>query len=154
LQRRSQQGEPKFDLLFMDAFASDSIPIHLITQECFDVYCQNLSDDGILIAHISNRFVDLRPVVYQAALDHGLTPILVDYESKDKTMKTRWVLMTKNQQIIESGIVAKNQDDWPTDMKPVRWTDDYTSLAALLDWSGGIDWKMLNQINEMRQQRK
>ena len=147
LQRRVEQTTagpaPRFDLLFMDAFSSDSIPVHLVTDECFRLYCRNLADDGILIAHITNRFVDLRPVIHAAAIRHGLTPILINHISGDT--QTRWVLMTKNQTIIDSDIIAKYRTEWPAEMKPVLWTDDYSSLASLLDWSGAVDWEKLKQ---------
>ncbi len=143
LQRHADNDGQKYDLIFMDAFASDSIPIHLITSECFDVYEKNLDENGIIIVHISNRFVDLRPVVYQSAIERGMTPILVDFRPRDKGNPTVWVLLTKNQSICNSDLVRNSQTEWPTDMKPVRWTDDYASLAAQLKWSNTIDWKSI-----------
>ena len=152
LQRHAENGGPKFDLIFMDAFASDSIPIHLITSECFDIYCQNLNEDGVLVAHITNRFIDLRPVIHQAAIDHGLSPVLIDFKSDDGNLETRWVIITRNESVLNSELVQQNSIAWPTGMKSVRWTDDYTSLAALLDWSGNVDWAKLRE--KLRQQQK
>jgi len=148
----AEGGLPKYDLIFMDAFSSDSIPIHLITAECFELYLKRLKPDGILIAHITNRFIDLRPVIFQHAVDNGLTPILIDFQSEDKKTETRWVLLTRNQKVVQSNAVKSSQVDWPADIKPVRWTDDYASVAALLDWSAGIDWeKISSQIEESKQ---
>ncbi len=138
------ENEP-FDLLFMDAFSSDSIPVHLITRECFEIYLRNLQPDGMLIAHISNRFVDLRPVVYQNAIDAGLTPILIETKSDEVGYRTRWVLMTRNADILNSETVKQYQTDWPQDMRPIRWTDDYASLFEVIDWSGKIDWDRLSE---------
>jgi predicted O-methyltransferase YrrM len=139
-----------FDLLFMDAFASDSIPLHLLTAECFDVYCDNIKPEGILIAHISNRFVDLRPVIYQQAIDHDLTPILVNVAPLDGGRPSLWVLMTRNQKIVNSNWIQRNESPWPENMPLVRWTDDHASLAGVLDWSGGID---IEQILEQRKKK-
>ena len=84
-----------FDLLFIDAFSSDSIPLHLLTAECFVTYGDNLKPTGALIAHISNRFIDLQPVVYYAAIEQGLTPILIDKHSIDGSNPSLWVVTAK-----------------------------------------------------------
>lgn len=152
LQRNAEKDGQRFDLIFMDAFASDSIPIHLITSEAFDVYCRNLTEDGVLVAHITNRFVDLRPVIYQAAIDRGMTPLLIDFESTEENHHTRWVLMTKNDFVLNSDLVQQHINPWPDGMPDVRWTDDYASLAALLDWSGNVDWAKLKEELRERQQ--
>lgn len=140
LERRARANKPRFDLLFMDAFASDSIPLHLLTTESFDVYLSNLQPDGILIAHITNRFVDLRPVIFQLASEHELTPLLIDCETADGDFETRWVLLTRNEAIIQSPLVTTHQTPWPSDLQPIRWTDDHASLVDVLNWSGNIDW--------------
>ena len=150
-----QNGSLDFDLLFMDAFSSDSIPVHLLTTECIDLYLKHLNPDGILIAHITNSFIDLRPVIFQHAKDHELTPILIDYVSADKEIETRWVLLTRNEKVINSEVVNSNQSPWPDDLRPVKWTDDYASLAALLDWSAAVDWeKISSQLKDAKQKKK
>ncbi len=148
--QQSNSRLEKFDLLFLDAFSSDSIPIHLMTSEAFFVYTRNLKSDGILIAHITNRFVDLRPVIYQLAVDKGLTPILLDCKSPDGSFETRWVLMTSNPAIIHSTIVQQFRTPWPSDMRPVHWTDDHTSVADVIDWSGAVDWQALNELKKSK----
>lgn len=143
LNSEMSSSSPKYDLLFVDAFSSDSIPIHLLTAECFELYLQRLKPEGVLIAHVTNRFIDLQPVILQHAKDHGLTPILLDYQSPDKTVETRWVLLTRNDAVIQSERVQALQRLWPTGIEPIQWTDDYASVAALLDWSVGVDWKRM-----------
>lgn len=134
---------PKYDLLIVDAFSSDSIPIHLLTAECFDLYLQRLKDDGVLIVQITNRFIDLKPVILHHAEEYGLTPILIEYQSPDRIIETTWVLMTRNVGVIESELVKAFQHPWPAGIQRVRWTDDFASVAALLDWSAGIDWEKM-----------
>ena len=139
LQNEIEAGDlPPYDLMFMDAFSSDSIPIHLLTAECFELYLKRMKPEGVLIAHITNRFIDLQPVVYQHAIEHDLTPILIDYRSEDGNSDTRWVLLTRNEKVVQSQAVKDFQVPWPEGIEPVRWTDDYSSVAALLDWSAGV----------------
>jgi spermidine synthase len=145
LQNEMESGSSeRYDLIFIDAFSSDSIPIHLLTAECFEVYLDRLKPDGVLVAHITNRFIDLQPVVLEHSLRNGLTPILVDYHSPDGRLKTRWVLMTKNQDFKKTTKVKSFERQWAKGVVPVRWTDDYSSVAALLNWSVGIDLEKMN----------
>jgi hypothetical protein len=139
----SRDSEP-YDLIFIDAFSSDSIPIHLLTEECFEVYLNRLKPDGVLVAHITNRFIDLQPVIMDHSTRNDLNPILIDYHSPDERLQTRWVLMTKNKEFGRSNKVKMFQRQWPKGITPVRWTDDYSSVAALLNWSVGFDIEKLN----------
>ena len=153
LQRQLEEsGSLDLDLLFMDAFASDSIPVHLLTAESIDLYFKHLRSDGILIIHITNRFIDLRPVLFQHASDLGIDPILIDCQPEGQTVKTRWVLLTRNQQVHQSSFVAKAKSQWPSGIKSLRWTDDFGSIASLLDWSAGVDWEKIrnSQIESSR----
>ena len=150
-QQQSASRVEKFDLLFLDAFSSDSIPIHLMTSEAFFVYTRNLTSDGVLIAHISNRFVDLRAVLYQQAVDKGLTPMLLNCKSPDGRFPTRWILMTSNPAIIHSPLVQQFRTPWPSEMQPLRWTDDHASVADVIDWSGTIDWKALSELKRPKE---
>ncbi len=133
-----ESGSLNLDVLFMDAFTSDSIPAHLLTRESFDLYWKHLKPDGILVAHITNRFVDLRPVIHALAVERGHTPILINHIHGDH--QTRWVLMTRNAHVIESEMVTSVQSTWPSDMEEIFWTDDFASLAQLVDWSIKLDW--------------
>ena len=138
-----QQGPAGYDLLFMDAFASDSIPIHLLTRECVDLYFEHLKSDGVLIAHITNRFIDLRPVLLNHAKRLSLEPVLIEYQSPDEKFETRWVILTRNEGVLNSDAVKNFQSPTPEDLESVKWTDDYASVAALLDWSAAVDWKKM-----------
>src|SRR5260370_30029976 len=78
--RLSLEREPKqsFDVLAVDAFSSDSIPVHLLTKEAFGLYFRHLKDNGVLAVHVSNRYVDLEPVVARAAAALGKEAMVVD----------------------------------------------------------------------------
>jgi len=133
--RLQLEREPpqNFDVLAIDAFSSDSIPVHLITREALGVYLRHLKADGIVAFHVSNRFLNLVPVVARLAAEHGVHAALVDEESgEDKTTST-WVLVARDPsalqrpEIVEAGAQApESRADWRT------WTDDYSNLVQIL----------------------
>ena len=94
LERELAQGRPqKFDVLAIDAFSSDSIPVHLITREAIRLYMQHLAPAGVLAIHISNRFLDLKPVLANIAREEGLEARLVSDHPPDPASMTDWVLI-------------------------------------------------------------
>ncbi|MEM7456841.1 MAG: fused MFS/spermidine synthase [Planctomycetota bacterium] len=131
-------GSEKFDVICMDAFTSDSIPAHLLTEECFELYLNHLRNDGVIVVHITNTFVDLRPVLYEQARNYGLVPYLIDH-NPDPEHETRWVLLTPDLNSQLHDVVSDIQSPWPDDMPRIEWTDDFSSLANLVDWSVGLE---------------
>jgi hypothetical protein len=136
-------GPNQFDIVFIDAFTSDSIPVHLLTDECFELYRKHLKPGGILAAHITNRFVDLRAVVYHLAKKHGWTPILIDCGRDSERNGTRWVLMTSDDLVAQSPAIRAAATPWPDDLKEIIWTDDHAPVAAVVQWTGKIQWEQL-----------
>ncbi len=122
-----------FDVLAIDAFSGDSIPVHLLTSEAFAIYLRLLAPDGVLAFHISNRYVDLKPVLLQSARHFGLRGGWVHDEPSDRLSETSdWVLLARNDLVLgQSGI---SQRLTPlSGAKPVRmWTDDYSNLFQIL----------------------
>ncbi len=138
LERELRNGKNRdFDLLAIDAFSSDSIPVHLLTRECFDVYLQQVNQDGIILFHISNRFIDLRPVLFEEARARGLFAVyVVNKESSD------WVLVSRRDLSQDELILANARSyELPKDAK--SWTDDYASLWSLIDWTPGVEVKQM-----------
>ena len=133
-------GPRNFDILFIDAFSSDSIPVHLLTTECLELYWEHLNPNGILVLHITNKFVDLRPVVQSLAQNLGATATLIDHANPVIQTETRWVLLTRNEELSRSPILKSVQSAWPEDLPKIIWTDDFASLAPLVIWNGGSDW--------------
>ena len=130
LEREPAQG---FDVLAVDAFSSDSIPVHLITREALGVYLQHMKPDGIVAFHVSNRFLNLVPVVARLAAEHGAHAVLVDEESEEDRTTSTWVLVSRDKkalerpEIVEAGsTAAEMRADWRT------WTDDYSNLVQIL----------------------
>src|SRR5262249_50031230 len=95
--RLSLEREPpqRFDMLALDAFSGDSIPVHLLTLEAIDLYLRHLAPGGLLATHVSNRYLDLAPVVALAARARGLDARLLDTKGDDATdsFAASWVLV-------------------------------------------------------------
>jgi SAM-dependent methyltransferase len=134
LEREPPQG---FDVLAVDAFSSDAIPVHLITREALGVYLKHVKPDGIVAFHVSNRFLDLIPVVARLAREHGVHAVLVsddpDEEEDPRRSRTDWVLVSRDAAALEraaiverSPVQAEDNPDWRT------WTDDYSNLIQIL----------------------
>jgi hypothetical protein len=136
--RLSLEREPdqQFDILILDAFSSDAIPMHLLTREAFAVYMRHLKPDGILAANMSNRHVDIKPVLKQFAEVLGLKFVwIASYDDDDRGVYgADWGLLTRNEVFLASPSVVGSEDtsEVSTDLR--MWTDDYTNLFAVLKW--------------------
>ncbi|HZZ56774.1 MAG TPA: fused MFS/spermidine synthase [Opitutaceae bacterium] len=125
---------PVYDLLALDAFTSDAIPVHLLTREAFGLYLKELAPDGILAVHISNRFFDLQPVVANLARRLLLGCVVVDDAGNDDTMvyETSWMLLSRNPDSLLRPLIARAAQPAAGDIGQRLWTDDYTSLWQVL----------------------
>jgi spermidine synthase len=141
-----EQQEPQnFDLLAIDAFSSDAIPTHLLTNEAFELYFKHLKPDGVLAVHISNRYIDLVPVCARAA-EHVNRAARVVHSSSDGTYDTSiWVLVTANQQLMArpefqgaNTYVARAAESFK------GWTDQYSSVWPLLNIGGTAHTSVVN----------
>lgn len=128
------------DLLVIDAFSSDSIPMHLLTREALDIYGRRLARHGLLLIHISNRYLDLRPVVAGDAAAEGWHARLRHYVP-DKRDEGRhytasiWVALSRDPAQLDHLVRLSGSDNWQ--LLPVRpgftaWTDDHASILPVL----------------------
>ena len=130
LEREDPQG---FDVLAIDAFSSDSIPVHLITREAIDLYMQHVAPDGILAIHISNRFLDLKPVLANIAQSLGLKARLVSDSptGSGSASITDWVLIART-----DAPFAHASLDVAAPIEPnpsfSLWTDQFNNLLDVL----------------------
>jgi len=135
MNRELKQGNQQhFDVLAIDAFSGDSIPIHLLTEEAFEIYWQHLNKDGILAIHISNRHLDIRPIVYAAAQQLDVEIILVE-DKGDKlfVFDSKWALLTRNTDFLNNPRIVEHRN--MTKFEPdsaIHWTDDYSNLLSVL----------------------
>jgi SAM-dependent methyltransferase len=131
--RLSMEREPpqNFDVLAVDAFSSDSIPVHLLTLESFRIYFRHLKPEGILAVHVSNRHLDLEPVVERIATALGKDNLLVDNdEGENLVYSASWVLVA-NRGVFDKPGFALGQPVKPK-AKLRLWTDDYSNLFQIL----------------------
>ncbi|MGD9647638.1 MAG: spermidine synthase, partial [Pirellulales bacterium] len=125
-----------FDVLVVDAFSSDAIPMHLLTRECADVYRRHLADDGIIALHISNRMLDLRPVCRAMADELALQAIWIRSYRDDSqgTMDADCVLLTSNRVFLDNPRVQELTLAFPRRVPDrLLWTDDFGSLWQVLE---------------------
>jgi spermidine synthase len=130
----SANGSHNFDVIVLDTFSSDSVPVHLVTKQAFDLYLANLKPDGVIAANISNQHIDLQPVFYQIAQEFGLMIIRIDnIPNEPNEYLSIWMLMTKNPEslnIPELQARAITYETYSTDV--ALFTDDYSNLFQIL----------------------
>ena len=134
--RIAEAKDGEYDLIVVDAFSSDAIPIHLITREAIKLYLQKLSDNGILAVHISNRYLDLEPVVGNIANDLHV-PNLFQNDSRDREVgktSSEWAILAKNSRAF--GDLDDDQRWRPLEQNPAIgvWTDDFSNLLGVFQW--------------------
>ena len=135
-----QSPDTHYDLIVLDAFNSDSIPIHLLTREALNLYLAKLAADGILAFHISNKYLNLKPVVGNLALDANLACYvredmeLSDDDRRAKKAGSAWVALARHVRDL------RNLADDPR-WKPLEgqagarlWTDDYSNIPGVFKW--------------------
>lgn len=125
-----------FDLLVLDAFSSDAIPIHLLTLEALKLYFDKLTDDGITAIHISNRYLDLDPVLGRLASELKLNALVRsdDERSEDEIdqgkFSSTWVVMSRAEKSLQ--VFADDRRWEKLDAGPDLWTDSYSNILRLL----------------------
>jgi len=124
-----------FDLLVLDAFSSDAIPVHLLTREAFDTYFAHMKPDGVIAVHISNRYLQLQPVVEAIADEFGYPTLSYsDSVPPDEywLYRSSWVLVTRNEAVLNSPLFDPAYIVPRGEYEPVLWTDDYASIFKVL----------------------
>ena len=135
--RLNLEREPpqQFDILVIDAFSSDSIPVHLVTREAMGVYLRHMRPDGIIAFHVTNRYLDLPPVVKMIADAHDMPSALISHDPDEKDerySRTDWVLVTRDQAFLRSDAVAGATSEVKVPQRLSLWTDDFNNLLRIL----------------------
>ncbi|SOC51846.1 spermidine synthase [Ornithinimicrobium cerasi] len=127
-----EEASGSYDVLFLDAFTSDAIPIHLLTVEAFATYADVLADGGTMLVHVSNRVFNLEPVVSAAADDLGWS-VAVGTGSADLetgATQSEWIAMSADPAIIGELL---DRGNWRSpEARRVRWTDDFSSVLTVI----------------------
>ncbi|HQU36523.1 MAG TPA: fused MFS/spermidine synthase, partial [Anaerolineales bacterium] len=135
LERELAEREAQnFDVLVLDTFSSDSIPVHLVTKEAFALYLEHLAPDGIIAAHITNLHLDLQPVFWQLANYYGLSMVRINYDGDSNGgYASHWILLARDPVLLASPAIQDHTVDlsgYSTDIQ--LWTDDYSNLFQIL----------------------
>jgi spermidine synthase len=131
-----------FDLLILDAFSSDSIPLHLATREAIDLAFSRLRPDGVLAFHISNHYLDLAPVLGAIARESGLEArvnfdaTLSPAEKRAGKQASQWLIMTRTVPAMGSLATDARWRAVPS-AETAAWTDDFSNILSVFKWSNG-----------------
>ena len=132
LERAPYQG---FDVLVLDAFSSDAVPTHLLTQEAMKVYWSHMDPKGILAINVTNRHINLLPVIQGHARDLQIPAIFVRHKAKSimGSYVSHWILMSTNEDFLGWPPIAMNTSKPPVGHQgPILWTDDHAPVLPLL----------------------
>jgi hypothetical protein len=135
--RLSMEQDPpqNFDVLVLDAFSGDAIPVHLLTQEAFELYERHLKTNAVIAVHISNHFLDLEPVVLNLARHFNYRATRIDYDElgdRPWLYNSTWMLLSRNQALLDSPAIANAAGRLHTNNMVPLWTDDFASLFQIL----------------------
>jgi hypothetical protein len=133
LEREADQG---FDLLLLDAFAGDSVPMHLLTEEAMRIYRRHVKAGGVIVFNISNMHLDLEPVVRALAEKHGLVAVLAPprlVDPREGKLPSVWMVLSASPGFFVSPSMAQLKSlANPSAKPPLLWTDDYSSILPIL----------------------
>jgi len=131
-----ESSSPQYDVLVLDAFSGDAIPIHLLTAEAIALYLRRLRPNGTIAFHISSQYVDLAPQLALQAQNAGLQAVLVHSDSDEARglFAADWVLMSADPELLQRPEIANASQPLRKIAGLRLWTDDYSSLLPLLKW--------------------
>jgi spermidine synthase len=139
--RLSLAGEPnqRFDMLVIDAFSGDAIPVHLLTREAFRIYWRHLKPDGVLAVHISNRYLNLAPVVLLAARESGRAVWEIDSDDNEALdiYNSSYVLVSSRAGFFDDALFKGELSEIDANHNLRTWTDDYSNLWQILKYRQG-----------------
>ena len=139
LEREADQG---YDIIVLDAFSSDAIPVHLLTDEAVSTYLRHLAPGGTLAVHISNRSLNLEPVVMLLARKHGLQAAIIhdsDETADNGNLETLgiyasdWVLLSRDRRVLDRPTIeSAGSHAQPIPPRVRLWTDEQSDLLSIL----------------------
>ncbi|MBV8071088.1 MAG: fused MFS/spermidine synthase [Acidobacteriaceae bacterium] len=129
----ARETVPPFDVLALDAFSGDAIPVHLLTREAFALYVTRVRPNGVIAFHVSNNYLDLAPVVAQLAEERAYQAVLVHNHANDDEfiLPADWVIVTRNRAVLENSAIQLHSRPIArrTGLRP--WSDDYNNLIQV-----------------------
>lgn len=131
-----REAPQHFDILAVDAFSSDAIPVHLLTRQAFQVYLRHLNPEGILAIHVTNRYLNLVPVVKDIADALELAAVHVEDDADGVYASTDWVLVARDAAQFDKEPLADNTIEIDSDPSRRVWTDDFNNLFRIMKGVG------------------
>jgi len=134
----SDSGSQNYDILVVDAFSSDAIPVHLLTREAFQLYAKHLKSNGVLSVHISNRYLDLKPVVAEGMSKLGWHGRMVENDGAKKSYISRstWAVLSSDDKFFDNKIFDGTDGTSIESLLPKPgfkgWTDDFSNLVSII----------------------
>jgi spermidine synthase len=133
-------SDHSYDLIFADAFTSDAVPVHLLTRQALELYLSKLSDGGLIAFNVTNRYVDLEPVLGALAAHARLVCIsqkedarkLSKAEEIQGKVASHWVVMARKE--TDLGTLVEKPAWKKVPAGPTEWTDDYSNLLGAFRW--------------------
>ena len=126
----------QFDILALDAFSGDAPPIHCLTREAFNIYMGHMREGGIIAVHITNRYINFKPLIWKIADEFGLERVHIGAWGEERhAYGTDWILLSKDKEIFQQRVFMEASVDPPEheEIDSIRvWTDDYSNLYQLL----------------------
>src|SRR5262245_15923055 len=126
----------RFDALAVDAFSGDSIPVHLLTREAVALYLERLTPDGVIALHVSNRYLDLRPVVLRIAQELELQLAWVEdplyKDDGPEKASSDWILLARHRTVLDRALIREGTRALPVLQAGRPWTDDYSNIAQVI----------------------
>ncbi len=137
LERELAAGTPQhFNVLALDAFSGDAPPVHLLTDEAFAIYLQHLEPDGVIVVNITNRYINLAPVLNAIAKKYGLgtTRIITKFDRHELLYHTDFMMLTRNHKFLAATPPVLLDGYAEPDYEVPLWTDKYSNLFSILKW--------------------
>ena len=132
LEQEDQEQAALYDVLVIDAFSDDSIPVHLLTKEAIDLYFHRLKPSGVVAVHISNRYLDLQPVLRSYIQQQNRFGVLIkdNGDEDQRTLMSVWVLLSEDKNVLPL-VDGQTPEDFAVG-KTVTWTDHYSNLLSVI----------------------
>jgi hypothetical protein len=133
-------SERQYDLFVLDAFSSDAIPTHLLTREALELYLSRTAEDGLLLFHISNRYMDLAPVLDRLAQDLKLVALiqndfnLTPEERDEGKTSSRWMMLGRSEKAVERFLKDSRWQRLDGRLGGELWTDDFSDVLKVMSW--------------------
>lgn len=124
----------RFDALVLDAFAGDAVPVHLLTREAFEIYLRHLKPQGVIAVNVSNRHLDLHPIVWGVAEHFHLRTmsILSEEDERKVTTGADWILVSADEQFLSQDAITQAATPDENKDRAFMWTDDFSNLFRVI----------------------